>query len=98
MGQKSSKNNLQPLIEIIFASRKLNLYCIPETFNEFEAIAYNFYYAHCDRVCPFESLTLKLQSKGFLRQIFAIYNKSTYKKAIKEISRGTLRVILEINQ
>ena len=98
MGQRSSKNNYQPVIQLILSSRKMNLYSIPENYNEFEAIAYNFYYAYSETLAPFEFLNLTMISKGFLKQSLIIRNKSSYKKALKEIGRGTITITISIEK
>lgn len=98
MGQRCSKNNYQPLIQLIFSNRKSNLYSIPENYNDFEAIAYNFYYMCSETLSPFEYINLTMISKGFLRQTLIIRNKSSYQKALKEIGRGTITITLCIEQ
>ena len=98
MGKKSSKSCYQPLIVLVFGGRKLNLYSIPETYQDFEIIAYNFYYAYTDKISAFENLRFNFNSRGFLKQNIEITNKRTYKKSIKCSQDEPIEIIINIEQ
>ncbi|OMJ89749.1 hypothetical protein SteCoe_8016 [Stentor coeruleus] len=96
MGQKSSRAKLQSVIQLIHMSQKLNLYSIPENYQDFESIAYNFYYAYSKEINPFEYLIFTFSSRGFLKQNLRIKNKKTYKRAVKFLTGGLIHVQITV--
>jgi hypothetical protein len=92
MGQRKSKQPHTPEIQVIYSGRVLNLYTVPKTFEELEAIAYDFFYSSVSDLRPYEYLILTCSTRGFNKQTLTISNKSSYKSAMKVITKGTLQI------
>jgi hypothetical protein len=97
MGKKASKN-VKPFIQLVYMGRKMNLYSIPESYYELEAIGYNFYYAYADRVEPFESIKFSFISRGFLRASMIISDKKSYKKALNYLHGEIIQINIEVEK
>lgn len=95
MGQNKSKAPHKADIQIVYLGRILNLYTVPKTFEELEAIAYNFYYSNVADLCPFEYLILTSVTRGFNKQVVTISSKSNYKSALKIVTKGVLQIEIQ---
>lgn len=98
MGNNSNKSKLQPLIQLILNSRKLNIYTIPENYSCFLSIAYNFYYAYNEKILPYETLTFSFTSRGFLKNSIKIKDKKSYKNVMQSLCNETIQIIVEVEQ
>jgi hypothetical protein len=98
MGQKSSKSKHTPSIQLILNDHKHNIFSLPESFQDFESIAYNFYYSTFTPITAYEYLTFTYTPRRLLKSIQTITDKASFNSMIKCLGSEQLQIELHLEQ